>query len=121
MDIPDEAIRAAAQARLGPSPRLEELLESALAYELNKAEDQLEAAAPHIARSAQVAVLHEMATEDDAEIAHLTVREGNTVVGSQAARDIAVRISAVHKSKARFERKVAELEAGAGQTGEGNV
>lgn len=63
MDIPDEAIRAAAQARLGPSPRLEDLLEGHLAYELNMAEEQVEAAAPHIARAAQVQILRKLADE----------------------------------------------------------
>ena len=101
MDIPDEAIRAAAQARLGPIPRLEDMLENALRYELNKAEDQLEAAAPHIARAAQVAVLRELSDywmtcsrRPDANVATL-------MWASFAAR-----------------LKADELEAGAGQTGE---
>ena len=70
----------------------------------------LKAAAPHIARQAQVKILLGMAAEDAAEIDKLTVREQNTVPGSQAAADVAARISAVHRSKARFERKLAALE-----------
>lgn len=65
MKIPQEAIDAAAQARLGPYPRLDELLPRPALYERNKAEEMLEAAAPIIVATE----LRRLADQFDASLA----------------------------------------------------
>jgi hypothetical protein len=111
--IPDEAVRAAAQARLGPSPSLEVLPDGPLAYEMNKAQDQLEAAAPFIVRAAQVAILREMADEDEQKAKRLE----HTLygIGVKVPSDSPLWGEQMHhyRSAQRLRAKADELEGGA--------
>lgn len=101
MDIPREAVLAAAQARLGPVPRLEDMSESAVAYELNKAEEQLEAAEALIARAAQVAILREVVAE---------LRRASWTSADPAEAEVAKGVAlAIGRT---IERKAEALEAG---------
>lgn len=91
VDIPDESLWRHVAARHGGGPIA-----------------SIEAAAPHIARAAQVQMLRELHDELEPQVQRLMRGNGTRAAGMAA-------ILAV------MARKADELEAGAGQTGERNV